>query len=99
MVFLIFYNNFFFLCEKIAKCLPNIYVNNLKNNQSSAMNVQIVENQIQDNNNNNGFDRIKNANKDNQNSTFEEKYTYEINPNNNPWTNEEKIDEIPPNEK
>ena len=99
VVFLIFYNPFFFLCEKIAKCLPKRQVNNLKNNQSSAMNVQIVANQIQDNNNNNGFDRIKNANKDNQNSTFEEKYTYEINPNNNPGTNEEKIDEIPPNEK
>ena len=62
------------------------------------MNVQLVANQIQDNNNNNGFDRIKNANKDNQNSTFEEKYTNKINKNNNPGITDEKNDAKTPND-
>ncbi len=98
-IFLIFYNPFFFLSEKFAKCLPKKKVNNLKNNQSSAINVEIVANQMQDNNINNGFDRIKNANKENEiNNTFEEKYTNEINKNNNPGITDEKNDAKTPND-
>ena len=98
LVFLIFYNPFFFLSEKFAKCLPKRKDNNLKNNQSSAINVEIVANQMQDNNVNNEFNRIKEANKENEiNNTFEEKYTNEINKNNNPGITDEKIDDKPPN--
>jgi len=54
---------------------------------------------MQDNNINNGFDRIKNANKENEiNNTFEEKYTNEINKNNNPGITDEKNDAKTPND-
>ena len=105
-IYLVFYNPFFLLSEKFAKICPKFFNKNLSGNfnqnnginkNNSSANVEIVANQINNENNMNGFERIKDVNKEVQ-EKIEEKYINEnedingVIPSNNI-----NFDEKPPN--
>ena len=101
LTFLFFYNPFFLLSEKLSKICPKLFLKNANNNinkNNSSANVEIVANQINNDKNMNGFERIKDANKEVQDK-FEEKYSNENENKNEVNPNDLNInfDEKPPN--